>query len=51
MSCAFAGTYDFLGLNFYTSGYVTSDVKTDHDHPSYDDDKDNRGEGDPDWLG
>ncbi|XP_060578197.1 lactase/phlorizin hydrolase-like [Ruditapes philippinarum] len=44
------GTYDFLGLNFYTSGMVTADKKTD-EHGSYDDDKDIKGAGSPDWLG
>ncbi|KAL4223206.1 hypothetical protein ACF0H5_016678 [Mactra antiquata] len=44
------GTGDFLGLNFYTSGMITSDIKTDIPG-GYDDDKDIRGVGDPGWLG
>ena len=44
------GTFDFLGLNFYTCGYVTTDNHTDS-WATYDNDKDNRGSGDPDWVG
>ena len=46
----FSGTFDFLGLNFYTSSVITSDIKTDS-QGSYDDDKDIRGTGTQDWIG
>ena len=45
------GTYDFLGLNFYSANYVTSDVSTDLNNPSYYNDKDTKGSSDPTWLG
>ncbi|WAR02821.1 LPH-like protein [Mya arenaria] len=44
------GTFDFLGLNFYSSSVITSDKKTD-EQGSFDDDKDIRGAGTQDWIG
>ncbi|XP_052245872.1 lactase/phlorizin hydrolase-like isoform X2 [Dreissena polymorpha] len=44
------GTFDFLGLNFYTSSVITSDKKTDREG-SYDGDKDIKGAGTQDWIG
>ena len=47
----FLGSYDFLGLNFYSANYVTPDVSTNVENPSYYDDKDTKGSSDPKWLG
>ncbi|XP_053375783.1 uncharacterized protein LOC123534954 isoform X1 [Mercenaria mercenaria] len=44
------GTFDFFGLNHYSSSYVTSDKKTDT-NASYWDDQDTRGFADPSWIG
>lgn len=50
-SIKIVGTFDFLGLNFYSANYVTSDVSTNKDNPSYYDDKDTKASSDSAWLG
>ncbi|XP_060595948.1 lactase/phlorizin hydrolase-like [Ruditapes philippinarum] len=45
------GTFDFFGLNHYSSGYVTSDKKTDLKAANYYDDQDKRDISDPTWIG
>lgn len=42
------GTYDFLGMNFYTSNLVSS---IDNIHQSYYGDQDVNSTKDPSWLG
>lgn len=45
---SFAGSYDFLGINFYTSNVVTYKPSTGQ---SYSADGDIDIEKDPEWLG